>query len=268
MLTCGLIAESCTDGRTDGELDLVLLGGTVLRGRSGDRIVPKGVKTRTLLAALALDAGTAVSTERLLDHLWDEEPPRSAVKNLQLYVLRLRRCLDAAAIGLSRLLVRVGHGYRLDIRADAVDALWASDLVRRGTAATRAEDWPAAVELLSGALCGWPEDGLVGLVPSDPTQAAATLLRERRLAAVEHLAMAKLALGDSADAVELLTPQAAAHPTRESSQVLLMRGLAQLGDRVRAIEVYRRLWRSLRDELGIEPGRDARQVFGDLLTPV
>ncbi|MBW4717795.1 AfsR/SARP family transcriptional regulator [Saccharothrix obliqua] len=243
------------------EVGLRLLGGTAVDGRAARGVVPGGVKARTLLAVLALEAGAAVSTERLLDHLWEVEPPRSAVKNLQLYVLRLRRCLDTAGAGLSRLLVRVGHGYRLDVPAEAVDALWASELARRGAVAVRAGAWGEAAGLLGAALADWPVDGLVGLVPSRPALAAATALRERRLAAVERLATAKLALGAAAEAADLLVAQAAAQPTRESTHVLLMRALSAVGDRAGAIAAYHRLWRALRDDFGIEPGRAARAEF-------
>ncbi|MFD7658800.1 BTAD domain-containing putative transcriptional regulator [Actinosynnema sp. NPDC059797] len=247
------------------EVDIRLLGGPSVSGPTAGGVVPGGVKARTLLAALALDAGAAVSTERLLDYLWEREPPRSAVKNLQLYVSRLRRCLDTASTGFARLLVHVGHGYRLDVRAEAVDALWVDELARRGAAALRRGDLTAAVASLSSALSGWPVDGLAGLVPSGPATAVAALWRERRLAAVEHLAEAMVALGTCAEAADLLAPQASAHPARESSQVLLMRALAHSGDRAGAIGVYRRLWHVLDADLGIRPGGEARAVFEEVV---
>ncbi|MFI9007959.1 BTAD domain-containing putative transcriptional regulator [Actinosynnema sp. NPDC053489] len=243
-----------------------LLGGAAVRGPGSGDVVPGGVKSRTLLAALALDAGSAVSTERLVDYLWEREPPRSALKNLQLYASRLRRCLDAVEAGLSRLLVHVGHGYRLDVPGQAVDVLRAGDLLRCGVTALRRGDPRGAVGTLTAALSGWPVDGLVGLVPSGPATAVAALWRERRVAAVEHLATAKAELGSWDEAVDLLAPHASAHPTRESSQVLLMRALVHLGDRVGAIDVYHRLARVLDADLGIRPGPEARAVFQGLLS--
>ncbi|MFC6093975.1 AfsR/SARP family transcriptional regulator [Saccharothrix lopnurensis] len=251
--------------RVQREVDVRLLGGSSVSGPTAGGVVPGGVKTRTLLVALALDAGTAVSTERLLDYLWEREPPRSAVKNLQLYVSRLRRCLDTANTGFARLLVHVGHGYRLDVRPEAVDALWVDGLARRGAAALRQGDLPTTVAALTPALAGWPVDGLAGLVPSGPATTVTALWRERRLAAVEHLATAKTELGAWAEAADLLAPQASAHPARESSQVLLMRVLAHLGDRTGAIGVYRRLWHVLDSDLGIKPGVEARAVYEEIL---
>ncbi|NUT54086.1 MAG: hypothetical protein HOV94_43375 [Saccharothrix sp.] len=254
----------CSTSRAQQQVEVRLLGGAAVSGPTVTAVVPGGVKARTLLAALALDAGAAVSTERLMDYLWEREPPRSAVKNLQLYASRLRRCLDAANPGFSRLLVHVGHGYRLDVPAEAVDVLCAGGLARCGASAVREGDFGRAVTALTAALAGWPVDGLVGLVPSGPATAVAALWRERRLAAVEHLATAKIALGAPGEAADLLAPHASAHPTRESSQVLLMRALADSGDRAGAIDVYRRLWLVLDSDLGIRPGGEARAVFEGL----
>ncbi|WP_447001860.1 AfsR/SARP family transcriptional regulator [Saccharothrix isguenensis] len=248
------------------EVDIRLLGGTSVGGPKAVAVVPGGVKSRTLLVALALDAGAAVSTERLVDYLWEREPPRSALKNLQLYASRLRRCLDTANAGLSRLLAHVGHGYRLDVPTEAVDVLCAGALLRRGMDSLRQGDPRSAVTSLTTALSGWPVDGLVGLVPSAPATAVAALWRDRRIAAVEHLATAKVALGAWEEAADLLAAHASAHPTRESLQVLLMRALVHLGDRVGAIDVYRRLWRVLDADLGIRPGGEARAVFEGLFS--
>ncbi|QQQ79258.1 AfsR/SARP family transcriptional regulator [Saccharothrix sp. 6-C] len=258
--------STCSTSRGQWEIDIKLLAGPAVCGPGKAGVVPGGVKSRTLLAALALDAGSAVSTERLMDYLWEREPPRSAHKNLQLYASRLRRCLDAANAGFSRLLVHVGHGYRLDVPPGAVDVLSAGGLLRCGVDRLRHGDPHSAVASLTAALAGWPVDGLVGLVPSGPATAVAALWRERRIAAVEHLASAKVELGAWEEAADILAPHASAHPTRESLQVLLMRALAHLGDRVGAIDTYRRLWRVLDADLGIRPGREARAVFEGLLS--
>ena len=55
-------------------------------------------KRRALLALLLLHANTVVSRDRLVDALWGEEPPRSAVSSLQVYVHGLRRALGAERI--------------------------------------------------------------------------------------------------------------------------------------------------------------------------
>ena len=60
----------------------------------GERVVAlAGAKHRALLAMLLLHANEVVSTERLIDALWEDEPPETAQKALQVYVSQLRKVL-------------------------------------------------------------------------------------------------------------------------------------------------------------------------------
>ena len=59
-----------------------------------------GPKERRLLAALALHRGEVVAEGGLIEALWGAEPPRTAAKTLQNYVLRLRR--STRRVGTSR----------------------------------------------------------------------------------------------------------------------------------------------------------------------
>ena len=52
-----------------------------------------GAMERCLLAALAVRCGEAVSAESLVDALWADDPPRTAAKTLQNYVLHVRRAM-------------------------------------------------------------------------------------------------------------------------------------------------------------------------------
>ena len=66
-----------------------------------------GFKQRAVLMILLLHANEVVSSERLIDELWGERPPGSAIKTVQVYVSRLRR-----ALGDGRLVTH-GRGYVL-----------------------------------------------------------------------------------------------------------------------------------------------------------
>jgi DNA-binding SARP family transcriptional activator len=65
----------------------------------GRPIALGGAKPRALLAMLALNAGSPVSTARLIDGLWGERPPATASKLVQVYVSQLRKALAASADG-------------------------------------------------------------------------------------------------------------------------------------------------------------------------
>ena len=61
----------------------------------GDRSIPlSGAKQRALLAMLLLEANHVVSTDRLIDRLWGDDPPETATTALQVYVSRLRTALE------------------------------------------------------------------------------------------------------------------------------------------------------------------------------
>ena len=88
-----------------------------------------GSKQRAVLAMLALSANRTVSADELIDGLWGDRLPASAAKNLQLYISRLRKALDANGSGAA--IVTRGRGYELQVPADAVDATRFEALVER-----------------------------------------------------------------------------------------------------------------------------------------
>ena len=98
----------------------------------GRQIALGGGKPRALLAMLALDAGSTVSTERLIDGLWGERPPATATKLVQVYVSQLRKALAAGGDGAE--IVTRGRGYELRVGPDAVDAGRFERLVAGGAA--------------------------------------------------------------------------------------------------------------------------------------
>src|SRR5947208_6349997 len=81
----------------------------------GRAVALGGQRPRALFAVLALMGGRVVTTERLIDELWGEEPPARARDSLQMHISRLRKGLaDAGADG-SRLVSQAG-GYLLDVQ--------------------------------------------------------------------------------------------------------------------------------------------------------
>src|SRR5262249_4972193 len=74
-----------------------------------------GAKQRALLALLVLDANHAVSRERLVDGLWGEDPPKTAVEIVQVHVHRLRKLLPEGT------LLTHGPGYELAAAPEALD---------------------------------------------------------------------------------------------------------------------------------------------------
>src|SRR5262245_26486114 len=73
-----------------------------------------GSKRRAVAALLLLDANQVVSTERLVDGVWGDDPPATATGSLQNHVLRLRRELG------DRLVTRA-PGYLLRVEPGELD---------------------------------------------------------------------------------------------------------------------------------------------------
>src|ERR687897_2262508 len=84
-------------------------------------------KQRALLALLALHAGEVVSTDRIVDELWGETPPKAAVGSLQNLVSELRKLLGP------ELLVTRAPGYALELDRQLVDAHRFEHAIRGGS---------------------------------------------------------------------------------------------------------------------------------------
>ena len=85
-----------------------------------------GGKQLALLVLLVLNRNEVVSTDRIVDALWDGRPPPTASKNVQIYVSQLRKMLGEDAI------VTRSGGYSVNLPPDAVDAARLEESLARG----------------------------------------------------------------------------------------------------------------------------------------
>jgi WD40 repeat protein/DNA-binding SARP family transcriptional activator len=214
----------------------------------------RGRRERAILAALVLGAGEVVGTDRLIGALWGERPPRSAAKNIQNSVLRLRKALGPSVIETRP------PGYRLALPADGVDARRFEDLVALGRAA-RVNGTPhRAVGTLREALGLWRGVPFEELEGWDPADAEAARLLELKRVAAEELMDAELACGHHVMAVAELERMVAAEPFRERRWAMLMVALYRCGRQADALRAYQRARTALAGELGIEPGPELRAL--------
>jgi DNA-binding SARP family transcriptional activator len=240
---------------------LRILGSLELLGQAGP-VRLGAAKERCLLAVLALHSGEAVSQDRLAEALWGEHAPRSAAHALQNYVLRLRRALRAA----ERVQIVTDPGvYRLEVPADLVDARLAERLIAEGREASAAGDPATAARLLREALAPWRGQALAEFSDQPFAQAEAARLEELRESAREDLADAELALGRHHDLVGELEVMVASHPLRERRWAQLLLARYRDGRQAEALEGFRALRRTLRGELGVDPGLDLHDLHQRIL---
>ena len=133
------------DVRVLGPLEVSVEGRPVALG---------GGKPRALLAMLALHAGAAVSSDRLIEGLWGEEPPATAAKMLQVYVSQLRKALTAAGGGTE--IVTRGRGYELCLADGEVDVRRFERLLSDGAAREALALWrgPALADVVNEPFAG------------------------------------------------------------------------------------------------------------------
>ena len=209
---------------------------------------------RLVRAGLAVDAGHPITTETLIDRVWDEAPA-GARRTLHVAIARLRRVLEQAT-GRPAPLTRRSGGYLLDIDPDEVDALRL-----RGVLGKQA---PSA-ERLDDVLTLWRGEPLAGLPGQWAARVRGALLHDC-LSATVAWALAETAAGNAEAALARLVEADAAHPLVEPVAAALMRVLHAAGRTADALEHYATVRRRLRDELGADPGpglRDALLPGGD-----
>jgi DNA-binding SARP family transcriptional activator len=232
-----------------------------LEANDGERPVALGGdKQRALLALLLIHANRTVSAERLIDELWDERPPQTAAKTLQVHVSRLRKVLAPLGSGGEGVVVTRTHGYELTVPPESIDAMRFERLVGEARAALATSRFGPAVSSLEDALSLWRGPALDEFAYTRAAQTEITRLEELRLGAREDLIEAKLALGRHGEVVGELEGLLSEHPYRERLRAQLMLALYRCERQAEALQAYQDARRSLVEDLGIEPGERLRDL--------
>ncbi|MFI6504767.1 BTAD domain-containing putative transcriptional regulator [Nonomuraea typhae] len=241
-------------------LEIRLLGGFTLMWNGAD-CTPSARKIQQVLSLLALSANRSVPDEALIEELWSGAPPVSARTTLQTYVYHLRKVLNNAV------LARVAEGYELRLDREAVDAFRFERLVQKGRSALAAARPLVAYEFLNGALALWSggEQALAGVPQGALLRAEAVRLEELRMNALELRIDAALQLGDYAAQIGELKRLTARYPLNEALHGKLMLALYKVGRRNDALQWYRQLRTTLREELGLEPSEEIRRLHAWIL---
>ncbi len=227
-------------------MDFLLLGPLAIR--EGDRELKiTGRKERLLLLDLLLHANEPVPRNRLLDDLWEEDPPARASDALYVYVSHLRSLVG-------RDVLRTHGGYELAVEPERIDLRRFEQRARSGHEALEAGRPEQAAAILREALGLWRGPAFGDLADARFAQPAAAALEALRLAAVEDRVDADLALGDYARVGAELVELVGEYPLRERFWCQLMQALYCDGRQSEALEAYRRARRALVEERGLEPG--------------
>jgi SARP family transcriptional regulator, regulator of embCAB operon len=246
-------------------MEFTVLGSIGLVAERGTTTI-NGSRQRTLLALLAVRAGTVVTKEQLFDELWGASVPTGADNALQALVTRLRRVLSRSSqvVSAQEYLATRPAGYLLDVEREQVDAHRFVGLTRRARL-RMADDPVTAKSLLEQALALWQGSALSGVVGGPICQGAAEEFEEARLAAAEDWIRVTINLCGHSAVISELRRLVSLHPWRERFLEVLMVCLYRSGRQAEAIQAYHRARRRLLDEFGMEPSPDVKRCMTAIL---
>lgn len=233
-----------------------------LQVHDGGRILtPQAHKQRVLLASLLLHHHTVLSVEALIDELWPEGPPRTALQALRVYISQLRKMLHSGGATGSLTLVGESPGYYLAVDDGMLDVI---EFDRHGELARVAHarhDLDTALFHYRAAANLWRGAPLVDLRDGMLIRSVTSRLEESWMAVeVGRISLEVRRAGGRGEAIAQLRELVARFPFNEHLHALLMIGLFLSGRSGDALQVYRSTRQYLIDELGIEPGEDLRLV--------
>ena len=193
-----------------------------------------------MLAVLLLHANEVVSSDHLIEALWEGEPPQTARKALQVYVSQLRKLFDK-----ERLQTKT-PGYLLRVEESELDLGRFQHLHKEGSHAE--------------ALSLWRGPPLAEFAYQGFAQPEIARFEELRLACLEDRIEADLASGRHADVIGELDALVEEQPLRQRLRAQLMLALYRSGRDAEALEAYQDGRNVLVEELGIEPRRELRAL--------
>jgi len=223
-----------------------------------------GPLEKAILARLLLDAGRVVSLDRLIEDLWEGEPPGSANVSVRVRVSRLRKALSAA--GAASSISTRPPGYEMDLgESDFSDVGRFHALHASGRADLQRGDNAAAMRAIEAALSLWRGPALAGVGDAPFAHVEATRLDEARLAANEDRIEAGLAAGRHGELIVELESLVAKYPLRERLWAQRMTALYRSGRQAEALAAFQELRTILQQELGLDPSPELSELEAKIL---
>jgi DNA-binding SARP family transcriptional activator len=243
----------------DKRLEFGLLG--PLEMSIDGTLVPLGTpKQRAVLAMLVINRNRPVGVDSLITALWEEWPPSGARASIHSYVSNLRKLLSGAGIDPRAVLAAAPPGYRLSISDHTCDLGRFIAEKTAGVHAAAAGRFEQASQHLSAALMEWRGPVLDDLRDFQFVNSFATALVEDKILAHTAKAEAEIACGRASAVITELEALTVEHPYREQLWAQLITAYYLTDRQSDALSAYRRVKRTLADDLGIDPGPNLRAL--------
>jgi DNA-binding SARP family transcriptional activator len=231
-----------------GDVALFRVLGSLEFERDGEVVAVPGGRQGSLLALLLFAGGIPLSRDRLIDELWGEEPPASAVSALHVHLSKLRELIGG-------MLVLEPAGYVLTPGAFEVDAWRLDSLLEEARA-----DPERASALVQEALALFRGEPLANVAAEGSVAQWRRALEEKRLQAIALRIDADLEAGQAAELIPELEQLVGRHPLEERLWGQLMLALYRAGRQAEALDAYQRVRHLLSGDLGLEPGEQLARL--------
>ncbi|MFC9846838.1 BTAD domain-containing putative transcriptional regulator [Streptomyces sp. NPDC060223] len=244
-----------------------LLGQMHVVTDSGRLIPLKSSKATQLLALLLLRRHQVVGAGVLIEELWADEPPRSAMTTLQTYVYHTRRMLAQQQVsGKQReLLLTRPPGYFALIEDEELDATVFERMIRAGSRQLEDNRPGEALAALNAGLDLWHGPALSTVPCGRVLESHIAHLEELRIFGLQLRIEANWRLGRIGPLIPELRSLVISHPLNETLHAKLMGALYRVGRRAEALESYRNLRKILSDELGVDPTPEIQRMHMEIL---
>ena len=220
-------------------------------------------RQRVILAMLVVNPNRTVSTRQLVNAVWSDDPPKTAVEQVQTCVWRLRKSFDAVFPG-RRLIETTASGYSLRLGESTVDTEEFDERVREAKSMAGSGEHDAAARRFREALDLF-RGPVLAEIGSPLVRAVAAKWEERRLVVHEECLESELASGRHSEVVDELTALVNEHPLREVLRGQLMLAPYRCGRQADALGVFREGRDIMIWQLGIEPGQRLQELHGAIL---
>ncbi|MDT0343942.1 AfsR/SARP family transcriptional regulator [Streptomyces litchfieldiae] len=225
------------------------------------RLQLSGTKRPAVLGSLLLADGMPVSINRLIDAVWEDQSPFTAIKQIRNTTSDLRRLHSE----IGERLTLVGDGYQLKVEDSQLDARVFTRRVAEARQLRRDGDHAGALDRFRNALSLWRGPALSG-IESAALQAQVMGLNELRLSVMEERIELELVQGHHESLLGELYARVAENPLRERLAAQLMLALFRSGAQSHALAVYERTRQVLKEELDVEPGPELQECHRHITT--
>lgn len=228
---------------------------------------PRTPKVLQVLALLLVRSNRVVPTGSLINELWGEHGPRSAVTTIHTYICQLRKLIERENLVAesSAMLVTQSPGYLFRVEPGQLDLQDFWKLRQEGREHLARGRFHAASLSLRAALSLWVENPLLNVKLGPQLSAYVVKLEEERRNTLQSAIEAEIELGLHRELVPELRSLTTLYPSDEWLHRKLMVVLDRSGRRGDALQVYQILRSTLAAELGIDPAPETQQTHQQLL---